>query len=187
MTNDTKQDTYRAAEAHLGRLMVRYVGGDKPAFEEIYKLTSPRLFGYLYRLTRDSGRAEDLVQITFAKLHRARDRYEEGAPVMPWLFTIARNAFRDEVRGLRARTEGVTHDGELPEGAATAPSASLETRQELHHALQQVPAKQREAIVLTKLLGFSVAEAASMGETTTNSLKIRVHRGLKGLRDYAWA
>lgn len=176
-----------ASEVHLQELMSQYAAGDDLAFDSIYQAAQPRLYGYLLRMTRDPARAEDLVQVTFAKLHRGKDRYQHGAPVMPWLFTIARNAFRDEHRGLRSRSEGVTGDGELPEVPVAPGTSELENREEIQLALMGVPENQRDAVVLTKFLGFSVAEAAELVDTTANSIKIRVHRGLRELRGYAWA
>jgi RNA polymerase sigma-70 factor (ECF subfamily) len=63
------------AEATLEDLMEAYVNGNAAAFETLYERTSSRLFGYLLRLTRHHERAEDLLQTTFAKVHRARSSY----------------------------------------------------------------------------------------------------------------
>lgn len=187
MTQSTRTDAARTLDASLTRLMTRYVEGDDAAFSEIYRLASPRLFSYLLRLTRNEAHAEDIVQVTFMKAHRSRDRYQPGAPVMPWLFTIARNSLRDDFRGLRARNESLTQDGTMPERATRPQAHRIDDRQELLRALGKVPRSQRDAVVLTKVLGLSVAEAAEEVGTTANSLKIRVHRGLKCLRQYAWA
>ena len=175
------------SEQRLSELMERYVAGDEAAFNELYRAASPRLFGYLHRLTRDGARAEDLLQTTFLKLYRSRDRYQPGSPVLPWLFAIGRNSFKDETRGQRAKQEVVTRDGSLPEVGTTLESRREDAREELLAAFADVPRTQRDAVMLTKLFGFSVAEAASLLGTTASSIKLRVHRGLHGLRAYAWA
>ena len=76
----------------LEELMVRYVEGDLEAFDHLYRRLSPRLFGYLLRLTRQREQAEDLVQITFAKIHRARQSYLKGSSPLPWALAIARRS-----------------------------------------------------------------------------------------------
>lgn len=187
MSSRPNDATAPVTDQDLERLVNRYLDGDEQAFAELYRAAAPRVFGYLFTLTRDAARAEDLVQVTFEKLHRARRRFAKGSPIMPWLFAIARNAFRDEYRGIRARNEGVTLDGELPERGTRVQARHAEAREEMMQALGTVTKKQRDAVVLTKLLGFSVAEAAAIVGTTANSLKIRVHRGLRALQDYAWA
>jgi len=158
------------------------VGGSQAAFDLLYQRIATRLFGYLIRLTHDRERAEDLLQVTFTKLHRARDSYLRGAPVLPWVFAIARRAFLDERRPIRSRQEDLSHDGSLPEPAPEPAPGPLSDALEL--ALARLPDNYREAIVLTKITGLSVIEAAEVLGTTPTAVKLRVHRGYKELRQY---
>ena len=170
------------ADASLEALMEAYARGSKVAFDLLYQRIGSRLFGYLIRLTGERGRAEDLLQITFTKLHRARDSYLRGSPVLPWVFAIARRAFLDDRRHVRSRQEDLSYDGSLPEPPPEAPPAELADVLEL--ALARLPDHYREAIVLTKVTGMSVAEAAEVLGTTPSAVKLRVHRGYKELRQY---
>jgi RNA polymerase sigma factor (sigma-70 family) len=102
-------------ELSLEELMGLYVDGNVEAFDGLYRLVSPRLFGYLMQLTRNRTRAEDLLQVTFTKVHRARSTYLPGAPVLPWVMAIARRTFYDEVRAARVRREDLSLEGILPE------------------------------------------------------------------------
>lgn len=170
-----------AAES-VESLMEAYVDGSKAAFDLLYQRIGPRLFGYLIRLTGQRERAEDLLQVTFTKVHRARDSYLRGSPVLPWVFAIARRTFLDDRRHVRSRQEDLSYDGRLPEPAAEAPPGQLADVLEL--ALARLPDHYREAIVLTKVTGLSVAEAAEVLGTTRSAVKLRVHRGYKELRQY---
>ncbi|HEY6725938.1 MAG TPA: RNA polymerase sigma factor [Polyangiaceae bacterium] len=163
-------------------LMDAYVDGSGAAFDLLYQRIGPRLFGYLIRLTGQRERAEDLLQVTFTKMHRARDSYLRGSPVLPWVFAIARRAFLDDRRHVQSRREDLSRDGTLPEPAAEPPPAQLADALEL--ALARLPDHYREAIVLTKVTGLSVAEAAEVLGTTPSAVKLRVHRGYKELRQY---
>ena len=58
---------------------------------------------------------EDLVQVTFSKIHRARESYMRGAPLLPWVLAIARRSFLDERRRAKVRPEDLTGDGIVPE------------------------------------------------------------------------
>ena len=175
-------------------LMGRYCDGDAEAFRELYARVAPKLLGYLTRMTGDRSVAEDLLQQAFLKIHRARGAYVRGADPSPWMYAIARRCFLDEVRRRRRAKETRAQ----PHAAAHEPVASLvglpvgaaapdeEVSPALMGAalaeLQKLPPAQREAVVLTKLDGKSVAEAAVIAGTTPGALKVRAHRGYTALR-----
>ena len=171
--------------------MQRYQDGDAAAFRELYALVAPRLLGYLVKMTRSRAVADDLLQQTFLKVHRARASYVRGADPVPWLYAIAHRTFIDETRRDKravARTAG----DELPEIPAGLTGESDERRDDPRvdpelaraalDALAELPAPQREAVVLTKLDGKSVAEAAEIAGTTVGAMKVRAHRGYERLR-----
>lgn len=162
--------------------MSRYVDGDREAFGELYRRLSPKLFGYLLRLTRHRERAEDLLQVTFAKVHRARSSYLTGAPLLPWFFAIARRSFYDERRYAKRRSEDLSVDGTLPEPRREQPSLPTDLSEALEQALDRLPEKYREAIQLTKVTGLSIAEAAVILGASETAVKLRVHRGYNLLR-----
>lgn len=162
--------------------MERYVDGNVDAFDGLYRKLSPTLMGYLLRLTRNRARAEDLLQVTFTKIHRARASYLRGAPVLPWAVAIARRSFLDERRSAAVRTEDLSADGSLPEPRPEPTGLPPEMSDALEIALQRLPESYREAIELTKIAGLSVQEAASVLGTTETAVKLRVHRGYNQLR-----
>jgi RNA polymerase sigma-70 factor, ECF subfamily len=180
-SNDNRADDELLRRSNLEQLMSAYVAGSERAFDELYRRLTPKVYGYLLRLARKPERAEDLVQVTYSKLHRARGSYLEGAPLLPWVLAIARRAFFDESRALRSRREDLTNEGILPESSATA-AEELDTGV-LERALAEIPEVYREAIVLTKITGLTVSEAAAVVESTPSAVKLRVHRGYKALRD----
>jgi len=170
------------AESTSEQLMERYVDGEVEAFEFLYRRVSPNLMGYLLRLTRNRERAEDLLQITFSKIHRARGSFLKGAPVLPWILAIARRSFLDERRSAQVRTEDLSPDGSLPEQPHEERALPAELSDALEVALDRLPETYREAIVLTKITGLSVAEAATVLGSTETAVKLRVHRGYNQLR-----
>lgn len=163
--------------------MDSYVDGSVDAFDELYRRLAPRVLSYLMRLTRDRARAEDLLQITFAKLHRARASYLRGAPLTPWVLAIARRSFLDERRAARARAEDLSADGTLPEPRTYEEALPNDVAEALNRALDELPEAYREAIQLTKVTGLSLAQAADVLGTTTTAVKLRVHRGYLALRE----
>jgi RNA polymerase sigma-70 factor (ECF subfamily) len=168
-------------EPSLESLMADYTAGNDEAFRELHRRLAPKLYGYLLRLSHDPAQAEDVLQATFAKLHRARGSYLAGASVMPWAMVIARRTFLDERRGLAAQREVLGPDGVLPEPKNDQPSPDHVA--DMRRALERLPDHYRSAIQLTKLLGFSGEEAARLLSTTQAAIKLRVHRGYAMLRN----
>ena len=172
-------------------LMARYCDGDASAFRELYAALAPRLYGYLVRMCRQRALADDLLQLTFLKVHRARAAYVRGADPIPWIYAIAHRTFIDEARKQKRAVVRVGDVAELPEVRAgisgdadgTADEAAdPELVKTALDALAALPIQQREAVVLTKLDGKSVAEAAEIAGTTVGAMKVRAHRGYEALR-----
>lgn len=166
----------------LEDLMARYVAGETAAFESLYRHLSPKLFGYLLRLTRHRERAEDLVQITFTKIHRARDSYMIGAPLLPWVLAIARRSFYDERRRAKVRPEDLSNDGTMPEPKTEDGPIGNDMADALEQALGKLPTAYAEAIQLTKITGLSISEASDVLGASKTAVKLRVHRGYTILR-----
>src|SRR3954451_3055034 len=104
--------------AEAMELMQRYCDGDAGAFRELYALVAPRLLGYLLKLTRERALADDLLQQTFMKVHRARAAYVRGADPLPWIYAIAHRTFIDQARKHKRAVVRVGDASELPEVAA---------------------------------------------------------------------
>lgn len=168
-------------EPSLETYMAAYIQGDRGAFDALYRQLSPKLFGYLLRLTRQREKAEDLVQITFSKVHRARSSYLPGAPLLPWVFAIARRSFFDECRRAKVRPEDLSRDGSLPENKTPADDHQ-DMAEALENALAKIPPQYAEAIQLTKITGLSLVEASEVLGSTKMAVKLRVHRGYQLLR-----
>jgi RNA polymerase sigma-70 factor (ECF subfamily) len=165
--------------------MDRYAAGDDEAFGLVYDVLAPRLYGYLFRQTRDRARAEDLLQQTLLHIHRARDRFIRGAEVTPWAFAIARRLFVDTVR--RGKREVLTEDGEPDAGLSRLPTAddlvhASELAVRVERVLAGLPQSQRVAFELIKDEGLSLAEAAAVLGTTVAAVKLRAHRAYRALR-----
>jgi RNA polymerase sigma-70 factor, ECF subfamily len=172
----------------LDVLMAKIVDGDTRAFENFYRQLAPRIRGFLRVLSGDERVAEDVTQTTFLKIFRARDTYQLGAPVEPWVFAIARRTLLDHRRARRRRPEDLSVDGSVPERAVFEEAVEgferldAGTLDALNAGLQRLPDAQREAIMLLKVQGLSVAEAAQIAGVAPGALKVRAHRAYEALR-----
>lgn len=174
-------------------LMQQYLDGDANAFRELYARLAPKLRSYLLRLSRSPAVADDLLQVTFLKVHKNRGAWNAGADPKPWIFAIGHRTFLDHARKTkRARVAVATDPERSPEAVAGFDGNAAGAGQEAIYdaelvksalaALEVLPETQREAVVLTKLEGKTVVEAAAIAGTTVGAMKVRAHRGYAALR-----
>jgi RNA polymerase sigma-70 factor (ECF subfamily) len=186
-----RQGRLMTNEASLDRAMDRYAQGDESAFAALYQVLAPKLRSFLFRLSGRSPIADDLLQETFMRMHRARGSFESGAAVVPWAYAIARNAWLDHIRSARVRGRIMDRDGESNPAAepATGPEADAEKAAIAHETaalvqkvLAGLPSTQREAFVLLRYEGMSVDQAAEILGSTSTAVKLRAFRAYEALR-----
>jgi RNA polymerase sigma-70 factor (ECF subfamily) len=167
---------------------------DSAAFETLVEIYSPRLYGYFYRLTGRREDAEDLLQEVFVRVVRMIGRYEHENRFDAWLFRIATNLVRDRVRR-RRRAAGVESSGgqqdepgvleEVPDEEVDQPDDVMQTAEQVDHmqrVLRQLPAAEREVILLRHFSQMSFKEVAEAMGTPLGTALARAHRGLAKLR-----
>jgi RNA polymerase sigma-70 factor (ECF subfamily) len=140
------------------------------------------LFGAAYRMTGNAHDAEDLVQETFLRAHRAFDRFEPGTNARAWLHTILQRVRTDAYRRMQRRPATVELVGE---GPATAPpqDALASGREELERALRGLPEAFRDAVILRDVQELSYAEIALALGVPVGTVMSRIHRGRALLRE----
>jgi RNA polymerase sigma-70 factor (ECF subfamily) len=175
----------RGGDAALDSVMEAYLDGDTRAFAELFDELSPRIYRYLARATGNAALAEDLVQTTFLKVHRARDQFRRGDSVAPWVFAIAQNCLRDELRSDQRRLSEMTSDGEHPRNVA-AP-VEFGTRQSadlVQRALMSLSDDQRQVVLLHKVEGLSMEEISTVLGISCAAARVRAHRGYKAIATF---
>jgi RNA polymerase sigma-70 factor (ECF subfamily) len=168
-------------ESRLRALMASYQAGEFEAFDELYAAVAPALRRYLYALSRDAAKADDLVQDTFLQMHRARHTFDPAYPLMPWALAIARHAWLMDRRTASRRPSATTDVDEL-DIAVRAEASSFAERAGVRRALAQVAEPQREALVQHHVLGMSFKEIAARAGIAETAAKLRSSRGMARLR-----
>ncbi len=169
-------------ESRLAPLWRRAQAGDEAAYRESLALLAARLRAYLRRrLSARPEDVEDLVQETLLALHLQRGTHDPSLTVSAWAVAIARHKLVDHWRR-RGRREGL-HDAidDVDEALLAVDDEDRGASRDLETLLRELPEAQRRAIVLTKLDGLSVAEAAARTGASESAIKVQVHRGLKRL------
>lgn len=173
-----------AAELALIDAMERYADGDPAGFETVYQGLAPVVNRCLVRWTGDLQLANDLVQETFLRVHNARARYRTGAPVGPWVLTIARRLSIDALRKRGRAKERLTREGAVPEPEEIPPDEPTPQwmLQEVRDAIEALPESLRTVVSLHKLEGKPLAEVAEILGISEGAARVRAHRGYKRLR-----
>lgn len=163
--------------------------GDRQAFSRLMEPYRRELVAYCYRLTRSLPEAEDLAQEAFVRAFRALDSFEGRATPRAWLYKIAHNLCLNHVQRRPPPWESL--DG-LDEAHQPLSASSVEAQGQGHEdvrlgfvaLMQSLPARQRAALVLRDVLGWSAEEAARILETTVPAVKNALARARQTLAEH---
>lgn len=176
------------ALAAVDLAMHRYADGDDPAFAEVFRALAPRLEMFLRRLGCSPDMADDLTQETFLRMHHARGSFARGKQVAPWAYAIARNCFISHARSSKAKLARASIDADQVElsagggNSAEQESIARQSAEVVSRALAAMTPARREAFVLLRYEGMSVAEAAGVVGISEGALKIRAFHAYEILR-----
>jgi RNA polymerase sigma-70 factor (ECF subfamily) len=162
-------------------LVVRFQRGDVQAFEELVKLWEQPLFYYLRRMSHSEADAWELLQETWLKLSRSLSTLRDPRTLPAFLYTTARNAAISRMRK-RGGTEMESYTDELPDGTAEAEVDAFDNAELVHHALDQLPLAQREALTLFFLQDLSLEAIAELLDVPAGTVKSRIHYGKLAIR-----
>lgn len=166
----------------LEDLMLDYVNGDAKAFDALYAELAPEVRRVLRRRLRAPHKVDDALQKTFLNVHAARARYRPGAPVRPWVLTIARNVAFDH---LRKRSSSEQPLSDAAARRIEDPSDVLgerEAMRTLARALEALPRDKRDVVELHKIEGLPMAAVAERIGINEGTARVRAHRGYKALK-----
>lgn len=166
----------------LESLMSGYQQANEEAASALIKKVSPLLLRYFWVQASNRRYAEDLLQDTWMRVHKARHTYRRGEPVLPWIFAIARHAGLDNYRKARRVEARETQVDVLPEAAIPNPNF-LRENPDIEAILAALPASQCEVIVMLKVSGMTIQEVARATSSSAGSVKQKAHRAYRKLRD----
>jgi len=174
-------------------LMVATARGETRAFDALVERWAPRVLAFLGRALGRRADAEDLAQETFLRLHGAAARYVPSGRFAPWLFRIAGNLARQEMRRrkLRGWLLGTPEqsDAEILAGLPAprhfdpeGPLCDEETRLALATAIARLPERQRLAVLLRHFEGLKLRDIAAALGTSEHAAESLLARGTKALQ-----
>lgn len=166
-------------------LLARAAGGDEAAWRALADLYLDDLVAFGWYLMGDRAEAEDVAQDTFLKLMaKAKDwNADGGAGLRTWLHRVARNTAIDRLRRARAIGLDDMAPADTPITRHPGDHAQFDRAHHVRMALDALPDRQREALVLTHYQGFSQAEAADLMDASVEAVDSLLARGRRALKD----
>jgi RNA polymerase sigma-70 factor (ECF subfamily) len=157
-----------------------------PTWEDVARRYGRKIYNFAYRLTGNPDDAADLVQDVLLRVRKGLAAYTPGS-FDGWLWRITRNAFLDGVRRRQRRpTSPLPEDERNLAVASPSPDevlASVRLSEDIQSALLKVPLDFRECVVLCDVVGLTYEEIAAAVEAPVGTVRSRIHRGRRMLRE----
>jgi RNA polymerase sigma-70 factor, ECF subfamily len=171
-----------------GQVVRAVLSGDTSAYDALVERYQRPIFNLMVRMTGSSEDALDLAQDTFVRAYEKLHQFRQDQRFFPWLYTIGTNHARNflrQVRNLPGALDDVASTEADPESLSD-PEERLHWQldgQRLRHALEALPADYREALILHYHEELSMSEVAQALQLSVSGAKMRVHRGIRRLRE----
>ncbi|KER10324.1 MAG: RNA polymerase sigma factor RpoE [[Candidatus Thermochlorobacteriaceae] bacterium GBChlB] len=182
---EPKSDSQRLTRAEIERQL---------DFQKEAMIHIDSLYNFALRMTGDAEDANDLVQETYMKAYRFFDSFEKGTNCKAWLFRILKNSYINKYRKESKEPDKVDYD-DIKEFYHTIKHSSLDSNDmqekmfgellddEVARALESLPEDFKEVVQLCDIEGFTYEEIANMVDCPIGTVRSRLHRGRKILRD----
>jgi RNA polymerase sigma-70 factor (ECF subfamily) len=165
-------------------LLAAFARGDRAAAQALTQRLTPRVLAHAGRLLGNRAEAEDVAQEAMLRLWRQAPYWRAGeARVTTWLYRVVANLCIDRLRRARGGTVALEAVPEPSDPARDVP-ARMQDRaraRALQAALAQLPARQRQAVVLRHIEGLANPEIAAIMETTVEAVESLTTRGRRAL------
>lgn len=172
--------------AELQDLLARVALRDRTAFQQLYDLASPKLFGICLRILKDQQEAEDVLQEVFVKIWHNADRYAAHvASPLAWMNAVTRNLAIDTLRkrkpggGDLDMAQQVADDRPSPEDDAVMRSEG----RRIDACLAELPPQHASAVRLAYVQGESYLDLAEHFNVPLNTMRSWLRRSLIALRE----
>lgn len=166
-------------EIELARLMRAALAGDEKAYADVLHRLAALVRGFVRRRTAAGGiDPEDIVQDTLLAIHLKRHTWRPDAPVLPWVYAIARFKLVD---AFRRRGRRIEVDIDTVAEAAAEPEAETVSERDLARVLESLSPGQRSVVSAISVDGRSIGETATLLGMSETAVRVALHRGLTAI------
>src|ERR1700690_4068894 len=161
-------------------LLERFAHGDKDALETLFREYQGEVFGWVMRIVRDRGAAEDLTVEAFWRMHRAHAQFDPTRSFGAWARRIATNLALDQLRKMRREVPLVVDVADVPR---VNPAIQRETRERIAAAFRDLAPKLRVVATLSLIEDVPHREIAEALGISDAAVRVRLSRAMKFLRE----
>ena len=174
-------------------LIAGFQNGSEPAFNVLVGRYKNQLTNFVFRFMGDPEEAYDVVQETFIRVFRNRNAYKPVAKFSTWIYTIASNLAKSRLRrrklrqtfSFSTRREEPAPEFDIPDESSRADSAveASMTEERIQKALDELPAKFREVVVMRDIEELSYEEICAITRLPMGTVKSRINRARAQLQE----
>jgi RNA polymerase sigma factor (sigma-70 family) len=167
------------------QIMLKVRDGYLDKLSILFERYQKTLFNFFLRLTKNRAISEDLVQEVFLRILKYRHTYRGDGKFTNWMFHISRNAHFDYYKK-QSREQPLTEHEPEHVSQDSNPEVKLEETQDvdlLRLALTKLSLEKREVLVLSRFHNMKYEDIAEIQDCRVGTIKARVHRAIKELRD----
>ena len=175
--------------------MMKCRNGDMSAFELLVMRYKDLMTNFIYRSISDYHRAEDLAQETFLRVFKSANRYEPKCQFKNWIYLIATNLCRNEIRNRKRRNTAYLDDlvsededvnySALMQDVSQLPDELYEKKEQqlmIRQTINSLPESQRVALVLVTYQNLRYDEIAEVLECSVSAVKSLIHRARQNMK-----
>jgi RNA polymerase sigma-70 factor (ECF subfamily) len=169
-------------ENRWSAFMVNAQAGNESDYRQLLTELTDVIYNFLRSRFGNHHFIEDCVQESLIAVHQARHTYDPRRHFRPWLFAIVRHKAIDTLRRQRTRQKVVDqYKGEQEILSRTSHQSEAENEVTKGRLLESLSVQHREVLLLTKIIGFSIAETSEKLGISQSAVKVRVHRAIRKL------
>ncbi len=165
--------------------MLKVKDGDLDQLALLYERYKNRLFGYFYKMNRNTSVCEDMVQVTFMKILKSKHNFTGQGEFSMWLYTIGRNVMYDHFRKNKVQLDDISeHENSLYDQSDV--EQELETLEELsllEKALGKLPVCDKEVLIMSRFEHLKYKQIADLFKVSEGAIKMKVRRALIQLKN----
>lgn len=163
-------------------ILVQIKQGDKQAFRALYDAYAPFVFDLGFKLLKDTGLAEEMVQDCFVKIWAGREEIREDKEIWPLIYVVAKRLCFNQLRHARVAKKYLV---QIEDAAVNDVQDRLDVREleiSLQRSIDNLPEQQKKALTLSRMEGYSHQQIAAEMGISPNTVKNHITQALKNLK-----
>jgi RNA polymerase sigma factor (sigma-70 family) len=168
-------------------IMLKVKAGDLDRMGLLFERHNRKLFSFLFHMSHRREASEDMVQNVFYRMLKYRHTFTEDSNFIGWMYHIARNVLKDQVKKYQLATRyDHIDDHEEKIGGGVSADEYLEKKQakaELYEAMRKLSDDNRELLTLSKFQELKYNEIGEMLGIAEGAVKVRVYRAMQELKN----